>query len=80
MAELLPSKSLIELLKVTSGIFLNISLAIPHFKKLTESDYSLIFSLLSKPQTWDSMEENDKIIYITRFDNGRILRSQHLVA
>lgn len=75
-----PSEELISLLEVTKGLMLNLSQASKHFLKLTESDYKLIFDILSKPATWDEMQDKDKIIYITRFDNGRILRAQYLTA
>ena len=69
-----PSNELIELLKVTGSLFLNLSIASPLFKKLTPSDFELIFSILSKPNTWEEMTNKDKIIFITRFENGRIIR------
>ena len=80
MPESKPSKALIDLLKTTGGLFLNLSQASPHFKKLTESDYKLIFDLVSKPETWDTMSEQEQITYITRFDRGRILRDKYLTA
>lgn len=80
MAESTPSKALIDLLKAASGLFLNLSQASPLFKKLTESDYKLIFDIISKPETWDTMSEQEQITYITRFDRGRILRAQYLTA
>lgn len=80
MAGTTPSKALIDLLKVTGGLLLNLSQASPHFKKLTESDYQLIFDILSKPETWETMSEQEQITYITRFDRGRILRDKYLTA
>ena len=80
MAEPTPSKLLVELLKETGGVFLNLSKASPIYKKLTESDYKLIFDLVSKPETWDTMSEQEQITYITRFDRGRILRDKYLTA
>lgn len=78
MPESKPSKALIDLLKVTGGLYFNLPQATPHFSKLTESDYKLIFDLLSKPETWDEMSEIDKIKYITRFDNGTKMRTLFL--
>lgn len=78
MPESKPSKALVDLLKATGGLFFNLSQATPHFKKLSESDYQLIFDLLSKLETWDTMSEQEQITYITRFDRGRILRDKYL--
>lgn len=69
-----PSPKLTKLLQVTGSLFLNMSTASSEFKKLTEEDFKYIFDILSKPATWDEMTDQQKIIYITRFDNGRILR------
>lgn len=79
MAEPKPSKALLDLLKTTGGLFLNLSQASPNFKKLSESDLQLIFDLISKPESWSDMSEQEQITYITRFDRGRILRERYVV-
>ena len=71
-----PSSRLIKFLQVTGSLFLNMTTASAEFKKLTEEDFNYAFSILSRPATWDEMTEQQKIIYIGRFDNGRILRDQ----
>jgi hypothetical protein len=71
-----PSPQLIKFLQVTGSLFLNMSSATTEFNKLTEQDFSYVFSILSEPATWGEMTDKDKIFYTGRFDNGRILRNQ----
>jgi hypothetical protein len=75
MSQSIPSAQLIKLLEITSGLILNLNLALPEFKRLRKDDYEYIFNIIAKPLKWEEMQDNEKIIYITRFNNGQKLRS-----
>jgi hypothetical protein len=69
--------SINEILELNSGLFLN-----PNTFQMIESvkdrDLESIFSIIEKPSNWKELSSREKVIYISRGNNGSYLRERLL--